>query len=116
MKEQMAREDEDMPGFDDLVEAIGAVAAQMGDIHRRAVIEYTPIVDGIICSGSRDVRRIEQILDGLLSFADYDPALGLYRRLCRHYWDIDPVATAEYVLAYRKMWASENEPESEAVP
>ena len=88
----------------------------MGDLHRQAVVEYTPVVDGLIRSGSRDVRRIEQALDGLLSFADYDPALQLYRRLCRHYWDIDPVAAAEYVQIYRKMWDSEDETEPETQP
>ncbi|MCY2994651.1 MAG: hypothetical protein NTY19_43340 [Planctomycetota bacterium] len=105
-----------MNGFDDLVQSIGGLAAQMGDLHRRAVVEYTPVVEEIIRSNSRDVRRIEQALDGLLSFADDDPALQLYRRLCRHYWDIDPVATAEYVQAYRKMWDSDDETEPETQP
>jgi hypothetical protein len=38
--------------------------------------------------------------------ADRD-CLELFRRLCRHYWDIDPAATAGYVHAYREMWDSD---------
>lgn len=28
----------------------------------------------------------------------------MYKKLCRHYWDIDPAATAYYVNAYREYW------------
>ena len=34
--------------------------------------------------------------------------LLLYKRLCRHYFDIDPRATAFYIDAYRKMWDEES--------
>lgn len=30
----------------------------------------------------------------------------MYKKLCRHYWDIDPAATADYVNAYREYWDS----------
>jgi hypothetical protein len=52
------------------------------------VSQYTPIVEDIVSSGSRDVGAIEQALDGLLEFCGSDPALQLYRRLCRHYFSI----------------------------
>lgn len=55
---------------------------------------------------SRDARRIERTLDGLLDFCGNPPTLDLYRRLCRHYFDIDPVATASYINAYRELWDS----------
>ena len=59
--------------------------------------EYAPIVDSIVRARSRDIRHIEHTLDGLLDFC-FDPeALLLYKKLCRHYYDIDPAATAEYV-------------------
>jgi type I restriction enzyme R subunit len=44
--------------------------------------------------------------DGLLDFCAYPPALQLYKRLCRHYWEIDPVATSSYINAYRELWSS----------
>ena len=105
-----------MNDFEDLVQAIGGLAAQMGDLHRRAVVEYTPVVEEIIRLNSRDVRRIEQALDGLRSFADDDPALQLYRRLCRHYFTIDPSAAVHYVHAYREMWDSGPDANTEATP
>ena len=46
------------------------------------------------------------MLDGLLDFCGHAPVLALYRKLCRHYYDIDPVATAEHVYTYRERWDS----------
>lgn len=99
---------------DDLVQAIGGLAEQMGDLHRQAVAQYTPVVEDILRTGSRDVRAIEQTLDGLLGFCGSDPALQLYRRLCRHYFTIDPSAAVHYVHAYREMWDSEPDANTEA--
>jgi hypothetical protein len=46
---------------------------------------------------SQDIRRIEHTLDGLLDFC-FDPeVLLLYKKLCRHYYAIDPAATGDYV-------------------
>jgi hypothetical protein len=89
-----------------LIQAVRAIAAQMQGLHAAAVAQYTPVVQNLIVSGSRNRRHIEQALDGLLDFCDHEPALQLYRRLCRHYFAIDPVATADYVNAYRERWDS----------
>ena len=71
--------------------------------------EYAPIVDAIVRNHVRDARHIERTLDGLLGFC-FDPkALLLYKKLCRHYFTIDPAATAFYVRAYREMWDSDPE-------
>ena len=83
-----------------------ALASRIQELNQRAAREYAPLVEDLLRSGSRDVRRIEQTLDGLLDFCGYDPVLMLYRRLCRHYWDIDPAAAARYVRFYREMWDS----------
>jgi hypothetical protein len=82
----------------------------MAELNREAVRQYTPIVEEILRTGTRDVRHIEWALDGLLDFCFSDPALQLYRRLCRHYFAIDPAATAFYIDAYRDMWDSDDEP------
>jgi hypothetical protein len=76
-------------------------------IQKQAALLYEPMVEDILRTGSRDVQRIEQTLDGLLDFACYDPVLAMFKRLCRYYWDIDPRATGGYVDAYREMWDSE---------
>jgi len=93
-----------MTPFED---AIGALVNSIAALTRRAVREYAPLVDAIVGEQSTDIRHIEHTLDGLLDFA-FDPeALQLYKKLCRHYYVIDPVAAAYYVYAYRDLWDSE---------
>lgn len=68
------------------------------------------IVAAILRSRSRDTRNIEHTLDGLLDFCGHAPVVRLFRELCRHYYFINPVATAGYVHAYREVWDSEPRP------
>ncbi len=76
-------------------------------INQQVVRQYQPVVEDIIATGSRDVRHIEHTLDGLLDFCGgHGPALELSRRLCRHSWEIDPVATVAYVNVCREGWDS----------
>ena len=93
-----------MTTFDETMEHIAALAARSADLQREAATHYGPEVAAIISSGCRDVQRIERTLDGLLDFAADEACLRLFRRLCRHYWTVDPAATACYVHAYREMW------------
>ncbi len=90
------------------LEAIGTLAGGIQDLQRQAAQQYQPVVDDILRSGSRDVKQIEHTLDGLLDFCGHEAVLEMYKRLCRHYWDIDPAATADYVNAYRQYWDTEN--------
>ena len=92
---------------DDAMEAIRTLAASMRDLQRQAAQAYLPVVDDILLTRSHDSRHIEHTLDGLLDFCGHEPVLQLYKKLCRHYWDIDPAATADYVNAYRKYWDSD---------
>jgi hypothetical protein len=92
---------------DDTIQAIRTLAGSIRDLQQRAAQELAPVVDDILRTNSRDVRHIEQTLDLLLDFCGYGPVLELYKKLCRHYWDIDPAATADYVNAYREYWESE---------
>ncbi|MGA2502186.1 MAG: hypothetical protein ABSH20_30955 [Tepidisphaeraceae bacterium] len=100
-------------GYDDLLNSLKPLGGRLTEISQEAVTQYTPVAEDSLRSGSRDVRTIEQTLDGLLDFCDSDPALQLYRRLCRHYFSIDPAATAYYVRAYREMWDSGPDPLTE---
>lgn len=97
-----------------MIESIADLAASIRSVNQQAVREYTPLVEAILRSRSHDKCHIEHTLDGLLDFCGNEPALQLYRRLCRYYWDIDPAATASYVEAYRKTWDSEEEDGKEA--
>ena len=97
--------------IDPIPDSIAQLADEIDAINRRAAREYAPLVEAILRTRSRDTRQIEQTLDDLLSFCCYEPALDLYRRLCRHYWDIDPATTALYVDTYRTTWDTDEERE-----
>jgi len=98
---------------DDDLQTIRTLAGSMGDLQRQAAQAYLPVVDDILRTRSRDTEHIEHTLDGLLDFCGHEPILQLYKKLCRHYWDIDPTATADYVNAYREYWDSD-EPRGQA--
>ncbi|WP_407356101.1 hypothetical protein [Methanolobus sp. WCC5] len=97
-----------MRDYDKLLGSVTDIATQIQELNRQAVYQYTPIVNSIIQTKSRDISHIERTLDSLLDFCGYDPALRLYRQLCRYYWDIDPEATVSYINAYRELWDSED--------
>ncbi|MBM3163053.1 MAG: hypothetical protein FJZ79_07005 [Chlorobi bacterium] len=88
--------------------SIMVLAEEMHRLAELAVVQYTPVVESIISSKSRDVRHIQHTLDRLLDFGFYDPMVELFRRLCRHYYSIDAEAATDNVLTYREMWDSED--------
>ncbi|MDD5452005.1 MAG: hypothetical protein PHT49_08945 [Desulfovibrionales bacterium] len=89
---------------DDLVNRIGELARDAQKLARVAVQQYSAEVEAILKAQDRDARRIERCLDGMLDFCFDEGMLVLYKKLCRHYFDIDPEATVSYVHAYREMW------------
>jgi hypothetical protein len=96
------------PG-DTAAEAIVALAWEVRNLQGRAAQLYRPVVEEILRTGSRNAADIERTLDGLLDFGGHESVLAMYRQLCRHYWAIDPTATADYVRAYRERWGSEED-------
>ena len=98
-----------MNDLDAAWKAIAPLVESVQDLQKQAARQYKPVVDELVRSQSRDVKQIEHTLDGLLDFCGYEPVLDMFKRLCRHYWDIDPAATAFYVNAYREQWDSEED-------
>ncbi|MCK6372759.1 MAG: hypothetical protein L6Q69_01495 [Zoogloea sp.] len=94
---------------DQLPQAILDLVGSVRELGQRAALQYRPVVDNIVRSGSGDAQHIERTLDGLLDFCGHEPVVLMYRELCRHYWQIDPAATAFYVDAYRERWDSEEQ-------
>jgi hypothetical protein len=80
------------------------LVGQMVTLFRHAVPLANAEVDAIIQSGERDAQRIEHQLDHMLDFCCDPDMLVVFKRLCRYYYGIDPVAAAGYVNAYREMW------------
>ena len=90
-------------------QAILDLVDSMRELEKRAALQYRPVVDDIVRSNSRDPQHIEHTLGGLLDFCGYEPVVLLYRQLCRHYWQVDPAATAFYINAYRERWDSDEQ-------
>ncbi|SPD73301.1 hypothetical protein PITCH_A180003 [uncultured Desulfobacterium sp.] len=90
--------------YQDLVKRVGELARYGQKLAHQAVGQYSVELDAILKTRSRDPRRIERCLDGMLDFCFDDRMLVLYKKLCRYYFDIDPEATVFYVNSYREMW------------
>ena len=94
---------------------IQEVGQRLVGLTKQAVQLARVEVDDIIESLDFDEARITRQLDLMLGFA-FDPEmLLLYKRLCRHYFPINPIDCREYVYAYRELWdttESEQEPEA----
>jgi hypothetical protein len=96
-----------MNSDDATYQAIRSLARGVRDLQQQAAQQYQPVVDDILRTRSRDIRHIEHTLDRLLDFCGHEPVLRMYKNLCRHYWDINPAATADYINAYREYWDSD---------
>jgi hypothetical protein len=91
-----------------LLDDLSAIIAPLHALHRQAVEVHAPAVQEIFRSRSRDTRLIERTLDHLLDHACIPQGLAHFKSLCRHYWEINPQATASYINAYREMWDSDD--------
>lgn len=95
-------------------DALKNLGSQLAALASQARHAMQADVDDIIQRDDRDLDRIEHLLDWTLGFC-YDPAvLAQFNRLCRHYWVLDPVATARHVHAYRDMWDGDAADSAEA--
>ena len=99
--------------MDDLVQSIGEIAQASRRLARQAEKQYAPEVEDILRTQCCDPRRIEQLLDGMLDFSFDAAMVRLYKKLCRYYFEIDPMATASYVYAYRDMWDEDGQAKGE---
>lgn len=87
-----------------MTDNLNQLAGQMVALFRQAVPLASAEVDAIIQSGEQDTQRIEHQLDHMLGLCCDPDMLVVFKRLCRYYDGIDPVATAGYVQAVRAMW------------
>ena len=99
------------PGYDDILNSIKGLAENLRGLRELGIAQYTPVVERIIATRSRDANHIQHTLDHLLDYACHPAGLVLYKSLCRYYYTLDPAATADYVNYYREMWDTE-EPEA----
>ncbi len=91
-----------------LFEEIKTLIERLQQLYKQAYIIYKPQVEHLIRAQITDENTIQYLLDDLLDNCGDSQVLSLFKKLCRYYWDINPVATAEYVNFYREMWDNEN--------
>lgn len=118
MNTQSASPQAAVPGlapYQNLAHALSKAIAPLQTLHQQAVETLAPTVQVILRSGNRDAQLIECTLDQLLNHACVPKGLALFKALCRHYWQLDPQATASYVNSYREMWDGDDESGTEEV-
>jgi hypothetical protein len=93
--------------MDDGFAKIRDLAAGLRDLHRQIAEAYAPVVQHLLLTRSQDEREIEHTLDRLLDCACIPEGLALFKSLCRHYYPLNPVATATYIYAYRDLCDSD---------
>lgn len=76
---------------------------------RQTLLVYKPKVDKIINSQSKDNKVIECTLDALCEVAFDNEVLVIFKKPCRYYHTIDPLATAQQIYFYKDMWDNERE-------
>ena len=93
------------------------LAKRIVELQKEAVKQvlayWKPEAESIIISHSKDIDRIEHTLDALCEVAFDEEVLTVFKRLCRYYFSIDPIATAEQINFYREMWENDEDIDSE---
>ncbi len=76
---------------------------------RQSVVIIGADVDALIANQEQGSNLIEHMLDTLLDLAFLPEGLAEFKKLCRYYLTLNPLATRDYVYAYREMWDDEYE-------
>lgn len=89
---------------DRLLNHFRSLAKKIEFLGRRALILLLPKVKEIMESESKDVMDIERTLDALISIGNYQPAVGVFKKLCRYYSRINREDAARYQQYFDEMW------------
>ena len=87
----------------DSVDMMKEIALQIKKLSEIAYNQYKPIVSDL-CSRVASLDEVEHTLDRMLDFCGDDTFLGLFKDICRHYFDIYPKMIAYQVNSYREIW------------
>lgn len=69
--------------------------------------DYDKSIASDLCSRIVPLDEVEYTLDRLLDFCGDDAVLGLFKDVCRHYFNIYPEMIAYQVNSYREIWDME---------
>lgn len=92
--------------MDNAVDTIKEMALQLKKINEAAYNQYRPIVSDL-CSRIAALDEVEYTLDRMLDFCSDDAVLGLFKDVCRYYFNIYPEMIAYQINSYREIWDME---------
>lgn len=88
---------------DKFKDEISEMANTLDDIHNRAVVVYTPLVDDI-CSRNATKEEVDNLLTWMFDFVENERMLLLFKKVCRVYLCTYPETVGFYILEYRKTY------------
>jgi hypothetical protein len=83
------------------------LAEALDDMHNRAVVAYTPIVDDI-CNRDASEKEVDNLLTWMFDFVGHECMLLLFKKVCRKYFYTYPEVVGFYILEYRKVYDEES--------
>lgn len=89
--------------MDNAVDTIQEMALQLRKINEIAYNQYKPIASDL-CSRIASLNEVEYTLDRMLDFCGDDAVLGLFKDICRNYFDIYPEMISYQINSYREIW------------
>ena len=93
----------------DLHNLAKSIVTLQNEAVKQVLLFWKPKAEQIILDNSQDINEIEHTLDALCEVAFDDEVLALFKQVCRYYYNIDPMATAEHIQFYREVWDNEEE-------
>ena len=79
----------------------------LDDIHNRAVVAYTPLVDDI-CSRRATKEEVDNLLTWMFDFVENEPMLLLFKKVCHTYFNTYIETISFYILEYCKIYDRES--------
>lgn len=98
---------EDSKDYEEFLDGFKVFAKQMEALNEQAYYLYKPQVDDI-CQREASQKEVGWLMDWLLQYAGDDRMLGLYKQVCRAYWQKYPETIAFYIMEYRKWYDPES--------
>lgn len=92
--------------MDETTFAIKEIAFQIKELNHLAYHQYEPIAADL-CSRIASSDEVEYVLDRMLDFCGDYTVLGLFKKVCRHYFHLYPEMIAFQINAYREIWDTE---------
>ncbi len=97
----------DRQNDDKFRDGILGITNTLDDIHNRAVVAYTPLVDDI-CSRKATKEEVGNLLTWMFDFVENERILLLFKKVCSTYFNAYPETIGFYILEYRKEYDRES--------